>query len=88
MARVELTEDDVSYLVAHFQALCVAICYWEPMGWNHPAIQQWLVTHDLAHCSGPWRLPPAALWVLVQNLDRKLKELQSYEASKKATLPL
>jgi hypothetical protein len=69
--------EDFSDLVAHYQVLCTAISFFEPMHWHHPVIQQWLTHHSLDHCKTPWQLPPAALWIMIQSLERKLTDLQT-----------
>lgn len=74
-----MTEEpkDFSEMICRYQVLCTAISFFEPMGWSHPVLQQWLTHHDLAGCSSPWQLPPAALWVMIQSLERKLTDLQA-----------
>jgi hypothetical protein len=69
---------DFSELVYRYQVLCIEISFWEPMDWHHPAIQQWLIHHGLDECKTPWQLPPAALWIMNQSLDRKLSDLKAH----------
>ena len=68
---------DFSDLICRYQVLCTAISFFEPMDWSNPTLQAWLTHHDLSDCASPWQLPPAALWILVQSLERKFSELQT-----------
>jgi hypothetical protein len=70
------SDEDFGSLVAEYQVLCIAISYWEPINWHHPALQQWLAVNGFGDCSNPWQLPPAALWVIVASLRAKLAQLQ------------
>lgn len=75
--KTEAEPNDFSDLVIRFQVCCIAISFWEPMSWNHPALQQWLFRNQLLHCRSEWDLPASALWVVVQNLENKLELLQA-----------
>ena len=64
-------------LIAQYQALVVAIQFFEPMGWQHPALQSWLKANQFGWCRSAWQLPPAALWVVIRSLQKRLERLKN-----------